>query len=385
MIRVDLRTVVVPADRRIWRLFPGSSYRFLSTFREKDVVFMDIPGLVLPSGELRPDQDLLDRLVASQATIDSVKRQKEQAVAVDPSQCAGARNSKARGRKRQAIVNLYGEASKGDLIVVPDTLESSKIYIGEIIDTADDRFYIDVPDRYFSIKIPARSVKWLSSVDEQKLSTKLSRSLRVRHTFTILERSIFPEVLSLAYSNFIYNDIFSSVIINSLDDFIDKDAALLSLISRLSALCTEKYITESGHPDIGDLFSIILSSGEIEYASQIATDIHSAGFSRYLGTTPTALVMAVAIAIMAALADIPAAQIPQTVDQVEIVNTLAPDDGSCGPPVQGATEMFLQTLGEQKIIEMCEAMKEAQRRAGLESTMKATVMPLPPVRPIARR
>ncbi|MFG1190998.1 hypothetical protein [Xanthobacter flavus] len=346
---------------------------------------MDIPGLELPHGELKADQDLLDRLVASQATIESVKRQREQATAVDPSEYADSRISKARGRKRQAIVNLYGEASKGDLIVVPDTLESSKIYIGEISDTADDRIYIDIPDRYFSIKIPARSVKWLSSVDEQKLSTKLSRSLRVRHTFTILERSIFPEILSLAYSNFIYNGMFSSVIINSLDDFIDKDAALLSVISRLSALCTEKYITESGHPDIVDLFSIILSSGNIEYTSQIATDIHSAGFSRYLGATPTALVIAVAIAIMAALANIPAAQIPQAVDQVEIVNSLAPDDVSCRPPVRGATEMFLQTLGESKIIEMCEAMKEAQRRAGLESTMKATVMPLPPVRPIARR
>ena len=49
-LTIDIRTKVIPHGARIWALFPGLGRRYLSTFLEQSVVFLDLPGLMLSQG-----------------------------------------------------------------------------------------------------------------------------------------------------------------------------------------------------------------------------------------------------------------------------------------------------------------------------------------------
>lgn len=65
MLQVDLRAVSVDADTRVWRLFPGTDYKFLSRFLDREAAFLDLPAMTFPDGELSPSRELLARMVAS--------------------------------------------------------------------------------------------------------------------------------------------------------------------------------------------------------------------------------------------------------------------------------------------------------------------------------
>ena len=67
-LTLDLRTRVVTSDIKIWRLFPGVDYKFLSAFEEQSVVFLDFPGLPLPDGQVVESlSDLPERIMVARA------------------------------------------------------------------------------------------------------------------------------------------------------------------------------------------------------------------------------------------------------------------------------------------------------------------------------
>lgn len=378
MLTVDLKTVMVPNSRRVWRLFPGEGYKFLQSFLESGSAFLDLPTMELPPGKLFPNRDLLQRMIAANETAGRIRKDRHNANPAHPDEFKDARTSNARGRRRQAIVNFYSEAGNRDIVIMPSTLEVGRVFVGEFTSDAAERSRELVPSKYFNFSIPSRKVRWLTEIDEQKLSGPLSRSLRNQHPFSLVERSFFPEIFSIAYNNFCFGELFSSVILNLNDDFIDKDAALLTLASRLSAIFTERVLEHSTDWAIDDYFSLILSEGHEDYASQIATDIHSAGFSRYVASKPTPLVLMTLLSILMTLAPLPAGDISAELAQpIQVVNSLSPDDIECTPPVSKATEMILRSAGERRIIEMCRAMHDANRRSGLKPHIETTRTPMP--------
>lgn len=104
MITVDLRAAVVPQTTKVWRLFPGSDYRFLKTFLDEGVGFLDLPAFILPSPPLAASRELLGRILASSRTKEMIATSGSDVdPIVDWQQFSRARRTANRGRIEQAV------------------------------------------------------------------------------------------------------------------------------------------------------------------------------------------------------------------------------------------------------------------------------------------
>ncbi|MBV9829168.1 MAG: hypothetical protein JO001_26410 [Alphaproteobacteria bacterium] len=66
MIEIDLRATFISPQKRVWRLFPGSAYRFLDAFKEGNIAFLDLPRLEFPDFPLTADRELMRRVLMSE-------------------------------------------------------------------------------------------------------------------------------------------------------------------------------------------------------------------------------------------------------------------------------------------------------------------------------
>jgi hypothetical protein len=367
MIEIDLLTNLVPADTRVWRAFAGDGYKFLSTFIGEDVIFLDLPTLELPDGPLAESAELLPRIVAAKEAVDLFDILGNEAdVRVDWRDHTGARNSIARGILRQSVINLFDQARLGDLIVAPTTVAEGLMHVGILTEAPGLRRFANV-ERYGTANIPARRINWIGQIAEHKLSMPLIRSLRHQNPFSLLERSLFPEVFSVAYTNFIFGDRHSCTIFNEADDYLDRDAALLGLVSQISAALA--FAIEQGSADAEiDLVGLFLSSIPIEYSCSQSADIHSEGFNRFISGKVTPLIL---VAIVGALiflgSNYQPNAIAEAVKEIEVVNSLGGPIDDCVPAVSEATRRFLQTTPIEEVQRMCILAREARDRAGLKS------------------
>ena len=73
MLEVDIRAPSIPRDQRVWRLFPGSGYKFLDAFSQQKVGFLDFPGFEMPKGKLSEVKDLIDRIAKSEKLAEDLR------------------------------------------------------------------------------------------------------------------------------------------------------------------------------------------------------------------------------------------------------------------------------------------------------------------------
>jgi hypothetical protein len=186
----------------------------------------------------------------------------------------------------------------------------------------------------------------------------------VQHPFSVLEKSLFVEALSLAYGSFIYGDRHASTIFNG-EDFLDSDAALFGIISRLSAAAC--LAIDTGKPGIdGDFLSILVSSPPIDYTCSQASDIHSPGFTRNISGKQVAIVISALTAALIALGHMNTkAETQNAIDNLIIVNTAPDADPLCNAYVQDATRRILKNRDIDTTIKLCQEMRRAAERANI--------------------
>ncbi|MGN6534234.1 MAG: hypothetical protein ACTHKQ_00715, partial [Mesorhizobium sp.] len=153
MITVDLRSLVVPQGTRVWRLFPGSDYKFLKFFIDNASAFLDLPAFEFPSaGKLSPNAELLARMLASEDTRKKVADSGVHTPAtVDWKPFQGARRTSTRMSRVAAIINFYQEAKQGDYVIVPATLSERRVFVGRL--ASPNVHYVKY--RYGDHQIPA--------------------------------------------------------------------------------------------------------------------------------------------------------------------------------------------------------------------------------------
>lgn len=372
MVKVDLRAQIVLPSVRCWRLFPGSSYKFLETFISENVAFLDMPGFQMPQGKLKDDKVLSMRIRASEIVLEKLSKEgKDRIPSVTEAELKSFRVGRKRQRNAQAMITFFDVAAKGDLIVTPEPLVAGKVRIGTFDDEPGNWFPIKVPRSYGLTPIPARRVRWLKGIEENKISSPLSFSLRHQHPFSLIEKTLFFEIFSLAFDSYVYNDRHSSVIFNTKSDYTDRETALMGIVSSLAANYCEA--VESDRKNKIDPLMAILSQASMEYHCSQASDVHSPGFNRFTSSTPTALVIAAVIAALSVLSSCSDVdQVEAVVKTIEYVNTSASPDDPCTAVVSKTADRILKSMGSDKLWEMCQAMKNAEARAGLESSAKVT-------------
>jgi hypothetical protein len=368
MIQVDLRAPTIPNSQRVWRLFPGGGYQFLDSFDEQHVGFLDFPGLELPRGKLADAKDWIPRIAFS---LDLKNQLLSDGPEVVPDKrlkdFANARATQNRGRLRQAIINFYEVAAKGDFVVLPEPVYLSNIWVGRIASADVTSAYFK--RRYGKNKIPARTINWLGKYQENTISTELSQSLRQAHPFTLLERSRHIEVFSLSYGSFVYDDRHAETIYNDKNDFLDSDAALLGAISRLAAAACMAQDKKNLDLSSEDLADILLRSPPIEYTCTQEADIHSPGFNRYIAGTTVALIIAAVAGSLIGLSHFSSKDaLAEDLPKLTVINTAPDADPLCTARVSDASAKVLKALGTDRTWALCEAAKAASKRAGLRSS-----------------
>lgn len=360
MIRVDINVREVSQEQRVWRLFPGSGYRFLSNFREKSLGYLDFPGITLPTKDLENSNSLIPLIAMSDAIRSAFfAREIDSAVKFDVADFEDARRTKNRGRLRQALINFYEHAKPGDIVVLPDTLSRKVVLIGEFI--SDEILYAPYDKRSDALRVPCRRIKWIKEVRENVLSTKLSDSLRHQQAFSLIEKDRYLEVMSLAYDSFVFNGRHVATIFNG-EEFLDEDSALISSLSRIAAafckadaegICKTEY----------DLFDIIFSSNDIAYSCDQESDIHSEGFTRLIGGAIVPIVTAALLAAYIEISKAPtAAEAQDMISQLEIINTSPFSDPQCAPRVRRITKQILTAANFDKTLKMCDTVRKTASR-----------------------
>ncbi|MCQ1779146.1 hypothetical protein NOJ05_18235 [Neorhizobium galegae] len=369
-MQVDLKAQMIPAAVRCWRLFPGSSYRFLETFKNDSVAFLDMPGFQMPDAPLAKINDLAKRIRVAEITLDKIgKDGKHKEHFVSQDDIEKFRVGRKRQRNQYAMINLFDHAQKGDLVIMPEPLGRGKVQIGVFNDDAGTHIMAESPKYYGVTGVPARRVQWVREVDENKLSTILSSSLRHQHPFSLIEQSLFFEIFSLTFDSYVYKDQFSSVIFNRKDDYTDRETALIGIISSLAANFAQA-VDEDQEAEI-DALTAILSQASMEFHCAQAADIHSPGFNRFTSSKHTALVIAAVIAALSLLSSCNnAQQVEASIPQLEFVNSSAPQDDDCTGLVSKTSKRLLRGMDSDNLFKLCQAMKDAERRAGLESSAK---------------
>jgi hypothetical protein len=378
MIEVDIRAPSIPQEQRVWRLFPGSGYQFLDAFIQQGVGFLDFPGLELPKGNLNEAKDLVARIVRSEHIAATIRE-----LGVNPKvdfpdvkAFTDRRASEKRGRNRQAIINFYQEAKANDFVIIPEPMYLSNIWVGQI--KGNDTVPAYSPNRYGRTRLPARRIDWIKKYRENSVSSGLSMVLRHQHPFTILERSVYLEVFSLAYGSFVYGDRHAATVYNDESDFLDSDAALLGVISRPAAAACKLLDEGKTTLPVSDIIDVLLRDPPIEYTCSQEVDIHSAGFNRYTSVTIVSLVIATITGSFLGLSQQSSKnQLNADIQKLTVSNSAPGADPQCTARVSEASKMVLNALGIERTWALCQAARAAKNRAGLRSSAS----PKPQVKP----
>ncbi len=376
-MKVDLNAPTISLDRRVCRLFPGNGYKFLQAFRDQRVGFLDFPDLEIPEKPISKATDLISRIARSQAVRDQFLKV---GPGFDPSllaldNFAKARKTPNRSRLMQALINFVEEAKAGDYVVLPEPIFQRVIRIGRITDETITS--AKFPKTYGDARIPSRNINWLSKVPENQVSTKLSDTLRHQHPFSLLERSMYTEVFSLVHGSFVYDDRNTATIYNDRSDYLDFDAALLGVISKLAAAAVQSLDEGDASLTQSDLLSVLLRNPPVEYSCTQESDIHSPGFSRYTSGTIVPLVLAAVTAYLIGLSSNASQELegPSQEEQLIVLNSAPDADPMCAARVSQASARVLGVIGTKRTFELCEAARAAAKRAGLRSSASPVDQP----------
>ncbi|CAA2105417.1 hypothetical protein MBUL_03182 [Methylobacterium bullatum] len=382
MITVDLNTKIVLPHNRVWRMFPGYGYKFLSSYFSQNSAFLDIPGFDMPEGSLEEDDEFLKRIAASENIIHQ-KRSLGADVDVDMdwTQLKPAYNTQGRGILKRSMINFYEEARLGDIIVVPSPVDLGEIYVGTLTDRRYSGRISNFPREYGEVPMPARRVSWLQTIKENKVSPALSSSLRHQNPFNLLEKSLYNEVFAIAYSSYVYGEERGSIIYNTLSDYIDKDAAFLGLISQVSAAICHM-VDEGSNERKLSLINTILDQQPMEYYCSQSVDIHSPGLNRFLSSKNTPIMIISLIGLLAFLGNNSSEKnLKRDIQNVTVTNTISGPEDGCSVPVDKGTKMFLDTTPIDEIWRLCKLAREARERAGVQSGVTVTAPNKPSLEP----
>jgi hypothetical protein len=261
------------------------------------------------------------------------------------------------------VVGLFGEASKGDIIVIPSQIHKRQVWVGEFVEDANVRRILRI-DRYGTDPIQARLVKWLGPIDELRLPLSLSDALRNQNPFSLLARRYHEKIFEEAYGTYYNADHFSSRLVTESADFTSDDNFDFSLINKLiSKLCAD-IDAGSDQEAIGSL-SALLFSGAVppEYQATISCNINSPGLIDLKAGTIVPLILAVMLSLLQA-AD--AAQKPSP-KEVSVINSLETGDGECLPEINQKVRAQLERMGYDVWQAACLRAQALKQRTGMTS------------------
>ena len=283
-------------------MFPGARYKFLGEFRATNSVFLDMPGLDLPDGQLAMTTPMLrERIMASHATktwlSDYRRWARSSSEGQEPARPTAALSEysakpKFNSYENQvgAVCGLFGEAAQGDLVVIPSRLQERDILIGEFLDGPATRVMSSRIESFAGVPTPVRRVRWFDRVNELRLPAEMSEVLRIPVPFSLLSRSLSQPISETTFRTYYGpNEYVAGIRIGS-EDFTTQNNLDLALLAKYSAVLLSLLESLDLRDQIRDYVEAVAAA---EFQPSISLNINSPGFGffalRRLSHSPSRL------------------------------------------------------------------------------------------------
>jgi hypothetical protein len=355
-VTVKLGTVILPSDHKVYKFFPGKSYKFYDLITDKRIAVLDIRGLDdlgSPSSWkddailTRIAQDRVDRMVAAGGT--------------KPSRLVRSVGDKA------ALTFLKGllfTARKGDLILMPDKGYTTLVRVGELLDDAGDVRSFTATDDGTANSYFGRRVRWLANIEKRKFSLDLINLLQTQSAFFDIGRSHYEEVYQLTFDNYVYDGQYVATFTTSKNVFTSKDALLTSVWFELLEVLEEskKLDKDSSIYDLA-----VDSQINEDERNDLSINVMSPGWFKLRSLAATPLV-AMALYSMA-VENIPYEQAKAATVSAKVIRTASDE---CLGQVDKSVKDYLELLGKDRWEQACKHASKTQDQATLKTDAQLT-------------
>lgn len=363
---VDIQTRIIPADERLFVVFPGKSHKFYADFARESVVFLDLPGLDLAPYATTPEPIILGKLLSKSAKLKSWHLQgrdpasePERDLAQYPAQAIPKRRAQIAGAARE----LYFGLRRGELIIVPGPGYFSEVLVGEIADDPEDKTTYQ-HTKYGNDAMPARKVNWIAKVPKWNLSEELIKRLQLRSPLVLLDRSLRGEIYRLSFPNYVHGDHFSAQFETTKAEFSSRDDLNIQLfLNHVSAILHEIEQDPNGVGIVTLSAALGIVQRAPDFVPELAIEINSPGTLTTISKRITPLVAA---ALLAVMLHTPAGAAPP---KVTVVNSLSPS-AACVFDVNEKVQKTIDRLGGAEYREECARLHPTRDRTGLKTRAK---------------
>lgn len=346
---IDLRTKVIPPSLQIWRLFPGSGYVFLPAFEKQGVVFLDFPGLDLPVGPVGEGvADLEERIMVSRAVREWAwsaakasreKRDPPPAPSRKLADYVDATTPRGMAVDKGSIAGLFGRPAKGDLVVVPGTIPSREVRVGEFLDDPETRVSVKI-DRYGEEPIPARRVRWFPAINELELPERVSEVIRRPNPFVSFDKTQYTEIFDRTFGTYVYGDQHTARFDTKSAHFRGNDNLDLMLLAEAIASLVELSETGGSGAQANHLWQLAVRPKSAAFKTDLSININSPGSFLFKSVSLVPLVFAALFAVSSNGSF--AADIPTSVTVINSAST--PETDLCTPKVDERVRSALQLM-----------------------------------------
>lgn len=372
-MKFDIAAKLVSPTQRAWVVHAGRARVNYDEFAENSLVFLEVPYLSLDDKILKSKGKLRRAIRRSVAW----RKHAETTGSFAPSDVL---NDYDDGTFKEtdlqtlsgSVNRLYGQAKKGDLVIVPgrdiyDGMSRQVIRFGEI--TSDfDPSKTHSGGRLAAQKVPFRTVRWLKVVPRRSLSIHLERKIgkppAVREIKIDKENE---ELLKHAYDSYIFEGNSSSLVIA--DKYDAPDFVVLNRSSDLIAFLV------SAHAKLNQQVGIALDIKSIDEftaanfkdaaVENIELEFSSPGHWRIVGAS-VSLAAFVALGIAVLSSGIPADVLA---NGIEVVNSVSPTDNTV-KDLEESMNILLKSVDKLQLQKATDTANSAKEIIGLQSSTK---------------
>ncbi|RWB66812.1 hypothetical protein [Mesorhizobium sp.] len=374
-MKFDIAAKLVLPSQRAFVVHAGRARVNYDEFVQNDIVFLEAPYLQIESGSFKSKSNVrraIRRSIALRHHAETTGSRQPSEILADYDD--GTFQESDLQTLSGSVARLYGQAKKGDLVIVPgrdsyDGLYRPVIRFGEI---ASDFSASDIYDgnRPASQKVPFRKVRWLHVVPRKEISIRLEK--RIGKPPAVREIKIdrdSDELLRHAYDSYIFEGNSSSVV--NADKYDASDFVVLNKSSDLIAFLVSAHAVVSqseGKPfSIADIEAFTERYFRDARIENIVVDFASPGYWRIFGASVSlAAFVALGIAVLSS-------GLPEHVlaSGIEVVNSVSPEDGTA-KDLEKSMNLLLKSVDKLQLRKAVHTANNAKKVIGLQSSTKPT-------------
>lgn len=359
---VKIDAYVLPDDHKVYKFFPGKSYKFYEVVRDTKLAIIDVRNL----DELGDDPDEWD----DDDVLDHISQDRvDRAVAKGKKRPARLVNSQGDKATQTFLEGLLFKARKGDLIAMPDKGYTTNVLIGRLLDEPGVLKTIEAHDGDDIHTYYGRRVKWVGAVEKRLFDTDLINLLHSQAAFFDIGRGHYQQVYNAAFDNFIYDKQFVATYRTSKRIFTPKDNFLTSVWLELLEVLEEA--REAGEKlSAGTIYDLVIQSDiDDDDRDDLSISIQSPGWFRIRSAVASPLASLALFAM--AYQGVP---YKDAVAATTTASVVLDKNNECLGDVDASVRDYIKLLGKDRWEQACTLAKQAGDIATLEAEVQVKLV-----------